>query len=165
MVFLPRDFDERNRIQNLFADIATEEGQKVLGWRDVPTDDSALGETAKSGKPVIRQVFFGRSSSLDDQPEAHEQFERKLYVIRKRVDHTVKTLSLSQQHLFYIVSLSSNTIVYKGMLIADQVEGMFPGPGESIRRIGARSRSPAILHEHVSVVAARSSVSLRSPQR
>ena len=129
MVFLPRDFDERNRIQDLFADIATEEGQKVLGWRDVPTDDSALGETAKSGKPVIRQVFFGRSSSLDDQPEAHEQFERKLYVIRKRVDHTVKTLSLSQQHLFYIVSLSSNTIVYKGMLIADQVEGMFPDLG------------------------------------
>ena len=129
MVFLPRDPDERNRIQDLFAHIATEEGQQVLGWRDVPTDDSALGETAKSGKPVIRQVFFGRGPSLVDQPDAHERFERKLYVIRKRVDRTVKTLSLSQQHLFYIVSLSSNTIVYKGMLIANQVEGMFPDLG------------------------------------
>ena len=132
MVFLPRDPDERSRIQDLFAHIAAEEGQHVLGWRDVPTDDSALGETAQSGEPIIRQVFIARGRSLDGQADAHERFERKLYVIRKRVDRTVKTLSLSQQHLFYVVSLSSNTIVYKGMLIADQVEKMFPDLGNPL---------------------------------
>ena len=132
MVFLPRDPDERDRIQDLFAHIAAEEGQHVLGWRDVPTDDSSLGETAKSGEPVIRQVFIGRGRSLAGHSDTHERFERKLYVIRKRVDRSVKTLSLSQQHLFYIASLSSNTIVYKGMLIADQVEQMFPDLGNPL---------------------------------
>ncbi len=81
-VFLPRDPDERSRIQDLFSHIATEEGQRVLGWRDVPTDDSSLGETAKSGEPVIRQIFIGRGEALADHPDAHARFERKLYVIR-----------------------------------------------------------------------------------
>ena len=125
-VFLPRDPDERSRIQDLFSHIAAEEGQRVLGWRDVPTDDSSLGETAKSGEPVIRQLFIGRGEALADHPDAHARFERKLYVIRKRVDRSVDGLPLDQEGLFYIASLSSNTIVYKGMLIADQVEAMFP---------------------------------------
>ena len=125
-VFLPRDPDERSRIQDLFSHIAAEEGQRVLGWRDVPTDDSSLGETAKSGEPVIRQLFIGRGEALAGHPDAHARFERKLYVIRKRVDRSVDGLPLDQEGLFYIASLSSNTIVYKGMLIADQVEAMFP---------------------------------------
>ena len=126
MVFLPRDPDERSRIQDLFTHIAAEEGQRVLGWRDVPTDDSAIGETAKSGEPVIRQIFIGHIEALTSHPHAHARFERKLYVIRKRVDRAVNALPLHQDSLFYIASLSSNTIVYKGMLIADQVEQMFP---------------------------------------
>ena len=127
MVFLPRDPDERGRIQDLFAHIATEEGQRVLGWRDVPTDDSHLGATARSGEPIIRQVFIGRGDALAHETDAHAGFERKLYVIRKRVNRSVfEALSLGQEHLFYVASLSSNTIVYKGMLIADQVEQMFP---------------------------------------
>ena len=126
MVFLPRDPDERGRIQDLFAHIAAEEGQRVLGWRDVPTDDSHLGATARSGEPVIRQVFIGRGDALADDADAHACFERKLYVIRKRVDRSVEALSLNHDHLFYVASLSSNTIVYKGMLIADQVVRMFP---------------------------------------
>ena len=127
MVFLPRDPDERGRIQDLFTHIATEEGQRVLGWRDVPTDDSHLGATARSDEPVIRQVFIGRGDALAHDADAHARFERKLYVIRKRVNRSVfEALSLGQEHLFYVASLSSNTIVYKGMLIADQVEQMFP---------------------------------------
>ena len=126
MVFLPRDPDERGGIQDLFAHIAAEEGQRVLGWRDVPTDDSHLGATARSGEPVLRQVFIGRGDALANDAESHARFERKLYVIRKRVDRSVEGLSLNQEHLFYVASLSSNTIVYKGMLIADQVEQMFP---------------------------------------
>ena len=126
MVFLPRDPDDRGQIEDLFSHIATEEGQHVLGWRDVPTDDSALGETAKSGEPVIRQIFIGRGASLARHPDAHARFERKLYVIRKRVARAVAGLTLREERLFHVASLSSNTIVYKGMLIADQVETMFP---------------------------------------
>jgi glutamate synthase (NADPH/NADH) large chain len=133
MVFLPRDPDERNRIQDLFAHIIIEEGQHILGWRDVPTDDSHLGATARSEEPVIRQVFIGRSDALTHDIDAHACFERKLYIIRKRVDRAVcEALSLDEKHLFYVASLSSNTIVYKGMLIADQLEQMFPDLGDPL---------------------------------
>jgi glutamate synthase (NADPH/NADH) large chain len=126
MIFLPRDPTDRSRIEGLFANIVAEEEQQVLGWRDVPTNDSLLGETAKSGQPVIRQIFICRDTSLDRYPDAHARFERKLYVIRQRVTRAVDAMSLSEGHLFCIASLSSNTIVYKGMLIADQVKTMFP---------------------------------------
>ena len=126
MVSLPRDDKERTQIEQLFADVIAEEGQDLLGWRDVPTDDSHIGNTAKSGKPVMRQLFIGRGQALGTGTEAHRRFERKLYVIRKRVARTVDEMSLEQGQLFYVASLSSNTIVYKGMLIADQVEQMFP---------------------------------------
>ena len=126
MVSLPRDDKERGQIEQLFADVIAEEDQDLLGWRDVPTDDSHIGNTAKSGKPVMRQLFIGRGQALGTGTEAHRRFERKLYVIRKRVARTVDEMSLEQGQLFYVASLSSNTIVYKGMLIADQVEQMFP---------------------------------------
>ena len=126
MVFLPRDAVQRAQIEDLFAHIVAEEGQRVLGWRSVPTDDAALGRTARSGEPAIRQILIGRGEALAGQSDAHVRFERKLFVIRKRVARAVERLPLSERHLFYVASLSSNTIVYKGMLIADQVEGMFP---------------------------------------
>ena len=126
MVFLPRDAVQRAQVEDLFAHIVAEEGQRVLGWRSVPTDDAALGRTARSGEPAIRQILIGRGEALAGQSDAHARFERKLYVIRKRVARAVERLPLSERHLFYIASLSSNTIVYKGMLIADQMEGMFP---------------------------------------
>ena len=126
MVFLPRDADERAQIQDLFAHIVAEEGQRVVAWRDVPTDDSPLGQTAKSGEPVIKQILIGRGPSLGDGADAHARFERKLYVIRKRVARAIDRLALREGQLFYVASLSSNTIIYKGMLIADQVETMFP---------------------------------------
>jgi len=126
MVFLPRDQTERDRVEDLFAQVVNEEGLSVLGWRDVPTDDSLLGKTAKSGEPVIRQIFIGRDPAFNDTPDAHARFERKLYVIRNRVTRETDTLGFRQRDLFHIASMSSNTIVYKGMLIADQMETMFP---------------------------------------
>ena len=126
MIFLPRDPDEREQIEDLFVHIVAEEGQRVLAWRDVPTDDSPLGQTARSGEPVIRQIFIARGPDLADDADPHGRFERTLYVIRKRVARTAASLTLAEGHLFYVASLSSNTIVYKGMLIADQVATMFP---------------------------------------
>ena len=126
MLFLPRRMDERARIEALVTRIVAEEAQTLLGWRDVPTDDTPLGETARQGEPAMRQVFIGRGGGRGDGPDAQAQFERKLYVIRKRIAREADGLALDESHLFYIASLSSQTIVYKGMLIADQVTTMFP---------------------------------------
>ena len=126
MVFLPRDPAERRQVEETFERVVGEEGQGLLGWRDVPTDSAHLGATARSGEPVIRQIFIRRAAALDDAPDGRQRFERKLYVIRNRAAHEADRLRLRERGLFYVASLSSNTIVYKGMLIADQVERMFP---------------------------------------
>src|SRR3990167_8128317 len=81
MVFLPRSERSRKQCEALFEQIVGEEGQLVLGWRTVPTDDSPIGPTARAGEPVVRQVFIARSPEIADALA----FERKLYVIRKRV--------------------------------------------------------------------------------
>ena len=126
MVFLPQRVDERRLIGELITRTVHEEGQVVLGWRDVPTDSSDLGDTARRGEPVIRQVFLGRGTRLHGGEDAAARFERKLYVIQKRLARGVSELQIEEAGLFYIASLSSQTIVYKGMLIADQVAKMFP---------------------------------------
>jgi glutamate synthase (NADPH) large chain len=122
MVFLPRDSRQADRCQSVLERIVAEEMQTVLGWRDVPTDDSSLGATARDAAPVIKQVFIGRAANVVDEAG----FERKLYVIRKRVEHTISNSDLSERDLFYIPSLSARTIVYKGMLTPSQMAPMFP---------------------------------------
>src|SRR5689334_9550368 len=87
LVFLPRDADQARRCQTLLEQIAREEGQVVLGWRDVPTDDSLLGPSARAAEPAFKQVFVARADGLADDMA----FERKLYVIRKRIEHAVAT--------------------------------------------------------------------------
>ena len=121
-VFLPHDPAERQQIQTLVEAVVVEEGQRVLGWRDLPTDDRLLGDSAVSAEPHFKQLFVGHGEGLADQ--AH--FERKLYVIRKRIEHVVDGLDLKEKRFFYIPSLSSRTLIYKGMLSADQIEAMFP---------------------------------------
>ncbi|MBI2882748.1 MAG: glutamate synthase large subunit [Candidatus Methylomirabilis oxyfera] len=122
LVFLPTDPSQTAKCQAIFEEIILEEGQTLLGWRDVPTDDSPIGPSAKVAKPVFKQIFIGRNPAiLDDRT-----FERKLYIIRKQVEHVVYRSRLSQRTLFYIPSLSSNTLVYKGMLTGDQIEATFP---------------------------------------
>src|SRR5262245_57261543 len=126
LVFLPRDLVQREKVQGLIAAIVAEEGQRLLGWRDVPTDDSPLGASAVSVEPVIRQVFIGRGDGVRD----HLHFERKLYVVRKRIEHAIEAMDFSEKKLAYLPSLSSNTLIYKGMLSADQIEAMFPDLGD-----------------------------------
>ena len=126
LVFLPRDPGQRAAVERLFEQVVTAEGQRVLGWRDVPTDDRLLGATAVAVEPVLRQIFIGRGPTLAGLPDASARFERKLYVIRKRVENAVDRLDLPERKFFYIPSLSANTLIYKGMLIADQIETMYP---------------------------------------
>jgi glutamate synthase (NADPH) large chain len=122
LVFLPHDGGERDRLQALVGEIVEEEGQRLLGWRAVPTDDRLVGPTAAAVEPHIAQVFVGRGAGVRDQ--AH--LERKLYVIRKRIENAVDALDLAGKRFFYIPSLSSRTLIYKGMLSADQIETMYP---------------------------------------
>ncbi|HEV8643649.1 MAG TPA: glutamate synthase large subunit [Methylomirabilota bacterium] len=122
LVFLPRDLVQREKIQALIHTIVAEEGQRLLGWRDVPSDDHLLGASARSAEPGIKQIFIGRGSGLRD----HAHFERALYVIRKRIEHAVEAMDVREKRLVYLPSLSSNTLIYKGMLSADQIETMYP---------------------------------------
>ena len=122
LVFLPRDPGQRAACEKLFEAVVREESQVVLGWRDVPVDDSSLGPSARACEPVFRQIFIGRGGSVKDAV----LFELKLYVIRKRIEHAIANSDVAERSLFYIPSLSARTIVYKGMLTPDQVEQMFP---------------------------------------
>ncbi|MGH7320859.1 MAG: glutamate synthase subunit alpha, partial [Candidatus Rokuibacteriota bacterium] len=126
LVFLPHDDTQREAIQELMQTIVLEERQRLLGWRDVPTDDRLLGATALSVEPRIRQVFVGRGAGIADQAS----FERKLYVIRKRIENAVDRLGAPGKRWVYIPSLSSKTLIYKGMLSADQIGTMFPDLGD-----------------------------------
>jgi glutamate synthase (NADPH/NADH) large chain len=122
LVFLPRDRNKRRRLEERFEQIVQSEGQTFLGWRTVPTNNSALGETAKSSEPFIRQVFVGRNSALTDA----QAFERKLYVIRKRAYSEIRTSTSDGAEYWYVPSLSYKTIVYKGMLLTVQLAQYFP---------------------------------------
>jgi glutamate synthase (ferredoxin) len=122
MIFLPRDREQRHQCERRFEDIVRREGQEVLGWRSVPTDNLYLGETAKSREPFIRQVFIKRSADLHDDLA----FERKLYVIRRQAENAIRYARLPGGDYFYISSLSYKTLVYKGMLTPRQVLTFYP---------------------------------------
>jgi glutamate synthase domain-containing protein 2/glutamate synthase domain-containing protein 1/glutamate synthase domain-containing protein 3 len=127
LVFLPHLAEERAEIMARFEAMIRDEGQIVLGWRDVPTDDSTVGESARRAEPVFKQIFIGRGPHAPRAAGAGDLFfERKLYVIRKRIEHEIdKRTDLIERKLFYVVSLSSRTMTWKGMLTAGQLGEMF----------------------------------------
>ncbi len=122
MVFLPPHPTERYKCEVLFEDIVATEGLRLLGWRTVPTEHSSLGQTAIASEPIVRQVFIARPDGLADDLA----FERKLYVIRKLAKRGIRTAGLSGGEKFYVCSLSAKTMIYKGMLMPDQVEHYYP---------------------------------------
>src|SRR5262245_19466859 len=109
MVFLPRDPAERAAAEALIESTAAEEGQRVLGWRNVPVRPEHIGRTAANVQPVIRQVFLLRGAGLDQQA-----FERKLFVIRKRIESEL-VIKRNRELDFHVATLSSRTICYKGL--------------------------------------------------
>ena len=121
MVFLPQDDAQRAQCEQALTSFAIEEGQQILGWRTVPTDNSSLGAGVKALEPVIRQLFIAQGPNTPDQ----NAFERKLFVLRKRAEIAIAGLGMNRT-LFYLPSLSSRTLVYKGMLLADQVGQYYP---------------------------------------
>src|SRR5437762_2032805 len=114
MVCVPRDSHSQAWAKELLESAITRAGQTVLGWRDVPTDNSPIGDSAKAVEPVFKQVFVGRNPYI----KSVDEFERKLYLIRKRIEKITSEL--------YFDSFSARTIIYKGMLSAEQIEIYFP---------------------------------------
>ena len=117
MVFLPRDPASRLACEYEIERAIKDEGQVLLGWRDVPVDNSDLAEPAKKLEPVIRQVFIGRGRRVT----VTDALERKLYIIRKSSGHAIQALKLKHGKEFYVPSMSARTVCYKGMLLAYQV--------------------------------------------
>src|SRR5262249_23675364 len=96
------------------------------GWRTVPTDPTPLGPTARAGMPFIRQVFIGKAADFPPPGADALAFERKLYVIRKRVENAARTSSLAHRGMLYLPSLSYKPFVYKGMLNPNQLTTFYP---------------------------------------
>lgn len=126
MLFLPPETKEREWCEARLEQIVAEQGQTVLGWRTVPCDSSTIGKVAKSVQPAIRQIFIAPDratvAALKDDEKA---FERKLYVIRKRAENEIRRSGKSGCDYFYFSSLSSTTIVYKGMLTPKQLDEFY----------------------------------------
>ncbi len=122
MLFLPRDTEPRRECEKIIVQTAAAEGMTVLGWRDVPTNNARLGRGVRDVEPTVRQVALAHAGI-----PAGNALERKLFVLRKRIEHAVRGAG---EHDgaggFYITSLSSRTLVYKGMLLADQVAEYYP---------------------------------------
>ena len=120
MVFLPVDPQERILCEGILEKIAREHGLGVLGWRDTPINGDTIGRLARNTQPYIEQIFVRRAPGMDQ-----DALERKLYVVRKQTESAVAQSDLKEKDLFYVPSLSSRTIVYKGLLLAPQISQFY----------------------------------------
>ena len=119
MVFLPRsDFGAQETCRTIVESEVLRLGYYIYGWRHVPTDISCLGEKANATRPEIEQILISNSKGVDE-----EQFERELYVIRRRIEKAVRA---AQVDGFYVCSLSCRSVIYKGMMLAEQVSVFYP---------------------------------------
>jgi glutamate synthase domain-containing protein 2/glutamate synthase domain-containing protein 1/glutamate synthase domain-containing protein 3 len=121
MFFLPQDEDKREHCEQLIERAVRKQGQTLIGWRDVPTDENKAGPLARESMPVIRQVFVGGDQDVEDDRE----LERRLYVVRKRIEQLAREQGLSGPGGMYVCSFSSRTIVYKGLLLPEQMTQFF----------------------------------------
>jgi len=119
--FLPRDEAARARVKRIIEDTIIAEGQSILGWRDVPVDNSDLGTSVLPTEPFHAQVFIGRAADILDE----ESFERRLFILRKVISNTLYLSEDRAKAGYYPVSVSCRTITYKGMLLATQLGGYF----------------------------------------
>ncbi len=120
MVFTSPKATERNAARHILEKILVEEGVELLGWRNVPTDNSSLGNTAWEGEPMVRQLFLKRPLDCADE----QAFDRKLYIINQRAINEIRRAGVDEH--WYVCSLSTRTMIYKGMLMPVQVDKYFP---------------------------------------
>lgn len=121
-IFLPPDVVERENIERHFENIVRENGQEILGWRVVPVNEEILGEKSRQSQPAMAQVFIKASEPISAALSIdNNAFERKLYIIRREAENKIRYGKLRGSKYFYVSSLSSRTIVYKGMLTTKQL--------------------------------------------
>jgi glutamate synthase (NADPH/NADH) large chain len=116
-LFMPTDNEWRQIIRDIYAEVIEREGLSLLGWREVPTDNSSLGESVKPTEPVHLQVFIGRGKKKFSEAE----FERRLYILRKSISNAIYRRRERRLSGYYPVSISCRTVIYKGMFLADQL--------------------------------------------
>src|SRR6266576_3326912 len=125
-LFMPKETAWRKVITSIIADQIKAEQLTLLGWRDVPTDNSSLGETVKPTEPANMQVFIGRG----DHIKSDDEFERRLYILRKSISQAIYLRRDRGLAGYYPVSMSCRTIIYKGMFLADQLGKYYPDLSE-----------------------------------
>ena len=116
MMFLPVEPQQRLICEGIVERLAREQGLTPLGWRDTPAAGNTIGRQARATQPYIEQVFIRKGSGM-----SAEEFERKLYIVRKRAEAEVSQSTMREKDFFYAPSLSSRVIVYKGLLLAPQI--------------------------------------------
>jgi glutamate synthase (NADPH/NADH) large chain len=120
MMFLPVEPQQRLQCEGIVERIAREEGLTVRGWRDTPVNGNAIGRQARATQPYIEQVFLRQSPGM-----TQDQLERKLYVIRRRAEAEVAASDIREKDFFYVPSMSSRVIIYKGLLLAPQISQFY----------------------------------------
>lgn len=162
MIFLPKEHASREACEQEMERAIKAEGQVLLGWRDVPVNrDMPMSPTVREKEPLLRQIFIGRGNDVIVQ----DALERKLYVIRKTASANIQRLKLKHSKEYYVPSMSSRTVVYKGLLLADQV-GTYYLDLQDKRCVSALG----LVHQRFSTntaprMAAGPPVPLRRPQR
>ncbi|MCK5923575.1 MAG: glutamate synthase subunit alpha, partial [Methylococcales bacterium] len=121
MVYLSKEENAREKCEKRFEKVVKEEGQTVLGWRDVPVNNSLLGKASHAVEPMMRQIFIKRNDDIATSLD----WERKLYVIRRRAANEISERGIEGSDYFYICSLSAQTMIYKGMLTPEQLTTYF----------------------------------------
>ena len=121
MLFLPQKVNQSNFCIKIFEDEINKQNLKIIGWRDVPVNSKVVGSIAAKSQPIIKQVFIGKETS--DQSE--EDFNLKLYLARKISENNIYTSPLTQSDFFYFSSLHNRTIIYKGLLIPEDIERFY----------------------------------------
>ncbi len=121
-LFMPKDPDWRQVIRDIYSQLIKREGMTLIGWREVPTDNSTLGESVKPTEPFHLQVFIGRGKKI----KSEDEFERRLYILRKSMSNAIYTRKERRLSGYYPVSISCRTVVYKGMFLADQLGTYYP---------------------------------------
>jgi glutamate synthase domain-containing protein 2/glutamate synthase domain-containing protein 1/glutamate synthase domain-containing protein 3 len=120
MCFLPVDKHSRLQCEGVFERIAREEGLAILGWRDTPVNGDAIGREARASQPYIEQLFVGKPKDIDE-----EAFERLLYRVRRRTENEIADSDIDDKETFYVPSFSCRTIIYKGLMLAPQIEKFY----------------------------------------
>ena len=116
MVFLPPAANQRKLVKEIFEKQVTRQGLSILGWREVPVDHSCLGSIAALSEPNVQQIFIGKGEELSDK-----EFNARLFIARKIAEHRIRESALSESSYFYVSSLSTTTLIYKGLLMPEDI--------------------------------------------